>query len=106
MKRPSLTEKQEAEQLHKKACDRGSAVSCGDLGMSYLRGWAGIRDESRGVSLLSFACEKGDADDCNTLGKYFAGAESGSPKDLAKSASFFKKACALGHQDACNRKGP
>jgi TPR repeat protein len=47
------------------ACDRGSAMGCGQLGAMLLKGGQGVpRDPARGRAFLKKACEGGYAAAC------------------------------------------
>jgi TPR repeat protein len=50
------------------------------------------------------APEGGDAEDCNTAAVMLATGNHGVPEDVSRARSLFRKACAMGSEDACRNQ--
>jgi len=80
--------------LWEKACDRGRAEACGNLGVAYAR--AG--DLPRAVSFYSLACDLGDAERCLRGGVL---ALRGTKPEAKEAARLFAKGCRQGQALSC-----
>lgn len=58
---------QDAQSVHREACDGGELLSCNVLGLMYETGAGGIRDLARAVSLYQRACDRGVIAGCTRL---------------------------------------
>ena len=58
---------QDAQTLHRRACDRGELLSCNVLGLMYETGAGGTRDLARAISLYQQACDRGVTEGCTRL---------------------------------------
>jgi TPR repeat protein len=82
--------------LAQKGCDGGDARGCTALGLAYVAGEGVVADRTKAKALFAEACKGEDALGCACLGHVYDDAH-----DSARAAEFFRKACALGMQDAC-----
>jgi len=111
----------------KRACDLGSAKACNDLGVAendfraaqhlveracdlgFVRGCANLgyillmlgEDHDRAVKLLDAACAADDPFACTKLGDAWYD----DPKQLAKAAASYEKACSLNYDPGCLNEG-
>jgi TPR repeat protein len=91
-----------ANQLYRRACDRGVADACNNLGLNHQSGRAARRDLERAAALFARACDGGDALGCTNLGAAFEDG-SGVAVDLARAARIHRRACAAGAGVSCER---
>lgn len=80
---PKPTRKVTLQELQR-SCDDGDASACNSL-----------------LQELQRSCDDGNASACNSLGGVYADGK-GITKDLAKAATFYQKACALGVSDSAS----
>lgn len=86
---------------YEKACDRGVAAACTNLGLLHLNGEGVAKDESRATALFDKSCAAGNAQACSLLGgQYLMGR--GTAKDVTKSIAYYNKACDAGWANACS----
>jgi TPR repeat protein len=87
------------------ACDRGHAVSCGDLAYQYDNPYQQIPDrEAHALAVGTKACElHAQPISCYLLANWYEEGRHGAPKDPAKAAALYRQACADGHHWACEK---
>lgn len=87
-----------ASGLFRRACDRGHARACSNLGILYRQGVGAIpRDDALAARLFEQACDAGHAAACHHLGVLYEGSANG----LVRAVALFRRACEGGHRDAC-----
>jgi len=87
------------------ACERGNAVACNDLGVSFLKGYSVAPDSERAFQLFERACDGGSADACSNLGALYERDAAGSPLRLSKAAQLYEQACDGGAGLGCSNLG-
>ena len=80
--------------LLQKACDRGSAQDCADLGLSFEIGDGVPQDKAKAAQLHHRACDGAEASSCFNLGLMYTNGQ-GVAKDKVKAAEFYHKAAQL-----------
>ncbi|MBU1653471.1 MAG: sel1 repeat family protein [Gammaproteobacteria bacterium] len=94
-------DKRQARQLYAKACDKGDANGCFNLGNMHYKGEGGPVNERQARQLLAKACDKGDAGGCFNLGNMHYKGEGG-PVNKYAAPILFEQACVTGRAaDAC-----
>jgi TPR repeat protein len=108
-----------AEQLYKRALHLNTAacdtkedvneVACVTLARAFEGGLGTPKDPARALAydkkahpLLQKACDEGRLGDCELLASAYENGRGGLPKDAARAAALFKKACDAGDQHACD----
>ena len=86
------------------SCDRGDAVACNDLGVSYLRGYGLPVDLGLAVRAFERSCTNGSADGCGNLGALYESGSGVAPSSSA-AASLYQQACDLGCALGCSNLG-
>lgn len=112
-----------------KECESGSESSCADLGLDYEYGYEGSKNRKKATEFYEKACNMGSDDGCIRLGfsylkneitnesiknakklwawekncERFGGPYSlgGIDRDIEKARIYFRKACNLGYEKAC-----
>ncbi|MDR0747699.1 MAG: sel1 repeat family protein, partial [Helicobacteraceae bacterium] len=90
-----------------KACVKGNASACSNLGKTYENAPVGLRDNAAVQDAYKMACELKDANSCYKVGHmyheylYYEGVKA----DRAAAAKFYKKACDLGDGNGCSGLG-
>ena len=85
-------------------CEKGSAVSCGQLGLMYFNGEGVPKDITRAAGLFQKACDGGDLEGCSDLGvRHFNG--EGVAKDVAQGTALLRRACDAGSTRGCYNLG-
>ena len=85
-------------------CERGDAVSCNDLGVSYQRGYSVEADSTRAFRLFQRACEQGSAEGCSNLGALHEHG-AGTAPSLAEAVRLYQQACQAGSALGCSNLG-
>ena len=104
-------DKGRAESLWRRACDAGNARSCAYLGGIYDAGEGGTSNGAEAARLYGLAlniartgCSGGDAWNCDALGELYEKGW-GVQQDSAEAARLFRRACADGNLESCDRLG-
>lgn len=88
-----------------KACEGGSAHGCGNAGVMYYFGNAGVKkDFIKARSYYAKGCELNDTQSCHNLGAMYANGEGGA-KDEIKALDMLEKACGLDFGNGCQNAG-
>ncbi|MGC1498039.1 MAG: tetratricopeptide repeat protein, partial [Sulfitobacter sp.] len=82
----------EASLLWAKACDKGDATSCSNLGIMYQNGVGVGQDEARAAELYQVACTVGNIAGCSNLGIMYQNGI-GVGQDEARAAELYQMAC-------------
>jgi hypothetical protein len=85
-------------------CERGDAVHCNDLGVSYLHGYAVPVDALLAFRSFERACEGGSPDGCSNLGALYEGGV-GVEVGLEEAARRYEQACDMGGALGCSNLG-
>jgi len=103
-----------ANTLNTAHCDKGGKgayMACMELSRAYEGGQGVAKDPVRAAVLHKKAngvsqveCDKGGLEDCVYLGLAYQWGNGGLPKDVAKAAALFKKACDGGDQSGCTQQ--
>jgi TPR repeat protein len=81
---------------YQRACDRGIARTCTDLGLLFLDEHGTIaRDVARAQGLLVRACERGDGPGCRELASFLR------ERDPTRALSAADRGCEFGDREAC-----
>ena len=92
-----------ASALYARACEGGFAPGCTGLGAAHVnRGTAAELEQ--GASWLRRACDGGDPPGCALLAALHEAGQ-GVPRDPARAAELYKKACDAGLASSCERLG-
>lgn len=102
LKDPGLSAK--AAMYFDRACDLGSAIGCGDLGLSVHAGKGIARDAGRAKALFEDACSEGEGRFCLELGAMLLTGEGGA-QDLPRAKGLFEVACKGEQPIACMNLG-
>lgn len=84
-------------------CERGDSFGCFNAGAVYSAG-RGDADAEKAASLFVRACQAGDADGCSQAALAYEKGK-GVSRDPRRAAELNGKACELGSQAACAKKG-
>lgn len=84
-----------------KACDRGNALGCFNLGLAYDDGQGIDRDPDKPAILYRMACEGASGEGCVNLGVFYAHG-TGVAVDLAMAATFYRQSCDSGNPKAAS----
>jgi len=95
---PALSAK--AAPYFDRACDLGSAIGCGDLGLSVHAGKGVALDARRARALFEDACSEGEGRFCLELGAMLLTGEGGE-RDLPRAKGLFEIACKNEQPVAC-----
>ena len=87
--------------LYKKACDKGEAEGCYNLGVMYDRGEGVKKSYPIAAKLYKKACDKGYATGCYNLGWMYKDGD-GVKKSYLKAKKLFGKSCDMGNKEGCN----
>ena len=87
--------------LWKKACNKGDAEGCSNLGVMYENGETVNQNNEIAASLYKKACDKGDAEGCYSLGIMYENGK-GVSKNKETAVSLYKKACSRGNAGGCS----
>lgn len=90
---------QKAVELFQKACERGNALGCGNLGVMYDKGEGVKQNKFKAVELFTQACEEGKIG-CSPLGVMYEYGE-GVRQDKRKAKEFYGKACDMKEELGC-----
>ena len=85
-------------------CDQGEAVSCNDLGVSYLHGYSVPADARLAFAAFERACGLGSPDGCGNLGALYESGV-GVGRSLEEAARLYERACGAGGALACSNLG-
>jgi TPR repeat protein len=85
-------------------CDKGSAVSCGRLGLQLLRGENIKQNPDLGAKATLQGCKLNDGPSCEYLGDFLASTMGGKP-NMASAAQAWVRGCELGRERACTMAG-
>lgn len=88
--------------LSELGCERGDSFGCFNAAAVFASG-AGA-DPAKAASFLEKACQGGDGEGCHDLGIAYENG-TGVARDRRRAAELFRKACALGFERACAKKG-
>ncbi len=93
-----------------RACAGGFATACTNLGYLYENGLGLIASRTRAAKLYEracqgFACQPADPIGCTNLGIYAREGWGGVPRDLARAAELFARACAADQASGCTNLG-
>ena len=101
---------QRAVTLFRDVCERGdpadpvnAARACSAAGTAWIYGKNVIGDLPAAVKLLEKGCNGGDTMGCFNLGVMYEGGEH-VQQDRARAAEYYRRSCALGDQEACERR--
>lgn len=95
-----------AEELFSRACDRGWAIGCQQLGTLYVQGLGGDPpDVARAADALERGCALDDAPSCATLAIWYDRGQ-GVPADSARAVELMRRTCELGVLAACDATAP
>jgi len=86
------------------SCERGDAVACNDLGVSYLRGYGLSMDLGLAIRAFERSCTNGSADGCGNLGALYESGTGVAPNSSA-AASLYQQACDMGCALGCSNLG-
>lgn len=94
-----------ASVLFERGCDAGEGLGCHNLAVAYFYGTT--RDPVRATALFARGCETtyGWADSCIEAAEAHLDGR-GVPRDAARGAAFFKRACELGSTKQCASVAP
>mgnify|MGYP005851515725 CR=1 FL=1 len=93
-----------AAQLYRQACDGGDAVGCTFLGSLHVNRTGVKQDPAAAIALYAQACEMGGAIGCYYHGRTLEDGIGTDPDpDPVAARAAYRKACDLGHDDACAR---
>lgn len=85
-------------------CKKGSALSCGKLGLMYTEGIGAKKDPALAVALLKRACDDENATFCNELGALYMNG-TGIKRDRTLGISLIRRACSAGAGEGCTSLG-
>ncbi len=95
---------QEAAALYEKACLRGGAASCTNLGYLYRNALGVSQDYARALDLYQQGCEGGNAIGCTNLG-YLYDEGLGVTQDYARAIDLYQQGCEGGDANGCTNLG-
>lgn len=84
-----------------KACSKGDATACEEMGIRYITGDGVTLNGYMAVRYLSKACDRGLASACNSLAFIYADAEGGVVQSYTKAMKYWKMACRYGDESGC-----
>ena len=93
---------EEARRLAELGCAEQDARACNVLGYLLERGLGGATDPRRALELFERACAGGEMRGCYNLGRAHHYGISGAPKDDARAAVLFVRACQAGLPPSCS----
>jgi TPR repeat protein len=91
--------------LFERACNAGSADGCTGLGRLKLSGSGTPKDEPGGVRAMQRACDGASLLGCRSLALLLSEGRPSLPADPARSAEYYRRACALGDRYSCEKIG-
>lgn len=94
----------DALRLFQRACDRGSALGCNNLGTFVLSGRGGPVDAAKAARLFERACRLRDPSACYNLGVVYEEGH-GVARDPLLGAELLQQSCMLGMAHACTSLG-
>lgn len=93
-----------ANDLYKKACDRGSTKDCEQLAIAYVNGFGVQKDYTKANEIFENICDMGYAPGCNRMSRaYDYGL--GVRQDYLKANEFSQRSCSLGDPHGCYMVG-
>jgi hypothetical protein len=93
-----------ARALYERACARGDAIACTNLGGMHESGVTTAPDGTKARSRYEDACKAGDGDGCYRLARYYESGEGGRRSEM-KAADLYEKGCNAGSAAACTSLG-
>ena len=95
---------QKAAEYYARACDRGVAIACGNVGFLLESGQLGSRDYASASVRYQTGCSAGNGRSCGNLGMLYDSGD-GVPRDLQRANDLFLRGCDLGSGAACTNLG-
>lgn len=86
---------------NKKSCEKGSLISCVDLGIMYFTSDGVEEDLKKSEDLFIKACRGRVANGCFYLGYLYKRGGNGIKKDKRKAKLAFGRACNIGSEKSC-----
>jgi TPR repeat protein len=85
-------------------CEREDAVSCNDLGVTYLKGYGVPVDVRAALRAFERSCQHGNPDGCGNLGALYESGL-GVVASLTEATWLYEQACSMGCALACSNLG-
>lgn len=93
----------QAAKLFEKACNNGDLESCSSLGVAYGKGHGVKQSDTQAIKLWEKACNGNIAKGCYNLAILYDDAQNIDQNYDIIAQKYYKKACELEHQNACNK---